>query len=82
MTRRDYIRTMGAGFGMVGLAGLLGAEMSKSPLAPRAPHFAPKAKRIIWLCQSGGPSHLETFDCRPKLAKLDGQPMPESFTKG
>jgi hypothetical protein len=45
-------------------------------------HFAPKAKRVIWLYQSGGPTHLETFDHKPKLAQLAGQPMPESFTKG
>jgi len=45
-------------------------------------HFAPKARRVIWLYMSGGPSHLETFDNKPQLAKLHGQPMPESFTKG
>jgi hypothetical protein len=44
--------------------------------------FAPKAKRVIWLYMSGGPSHLETLDYKPKLAELSGQPMPESFTKG
>lgn len=43
-------------------------------------HFAPRAKRIIWLYMAGGPSHLETFDPKPQLAKLHGQPMPESFT--
>ena len=46
------------------------------------PHFPPKAKRVIWLTMAGGPSHLETFDHKPKLAELHGQPMPESFTKG
>ncbi len=45
-------------------------------------HFAPKAKRVIWLYMAGGPSHLETFDYKPKLAQLHGEPMPESFTKG
>src|SRR6202022_3585442 len=45
-------------------------------------HFAPRAKRVIYLYMAGGPSHLETFDYRPKLAALHGQPMPESFTKG
>jgi len=45
-------------------------------------HFAPKAKRVIFLCMAGGPSHLETFDYKRKLAELDGQPMPESYTKG
>src|SRR6266446_3018473 len=45
-------------------------------------HVAPKAKRVIWLCMAGGPSHLETFDYRPKLAQMHGKSMPESFTKG
>ena len=45
-------------------------------------HFAPKAKRIIYLCMAGGPSHLESLDDKPELAKMDGRPMPESFTKG
>ena len=45
-------------------------------------HHAPQAKRVIFLCQAGGPSHLETFDYKPKLAEMNGQPMPESYTKG
>src|SRR5438270_2108169 len=45
-------------------------------------HFAPKAKRVIYLYMAGGPSHLETFDYKPKLAEMSGKPMPESFTKG
>ena len=45
-------------------------------------HFAPKAKRVIHLYMAGGPSHLEIFDYKPKLAEMHGQPMPESFTKG
>ena len=45
-------------------------------------HHAPKAKRVIFLYQAGGPSHLETFDFKPKLAEMHGKPMPESFTKG
>ncbi|MDX2037721.1 MAG: DUF1501 domain-containing protein [Isosphaeraceae bacterium] len=46
------------------------------------PHFAPKAKRVIYLYMAGGPSHLETLDHKPKLAEMHGKPMPESFTKG
>ena len=59
-------------------------EKAKSPTAglPGFPHFEQKVKRVIFLCMAGGPSHLETFDYKPKLAELDGQPMPESFTKG
>ena len=45
-------------------------------------HFAPKAKRVIYLYMAGGPSHLETFDYRPKLVAMHGKPMPESFTRG
>ncbi len=45
-------------------------------------HHPAKAKRVIWLTMAGGPSHLETLDYKPELAKMDGQPMPESFTKG
>jgi hypothetical protein len=45
-------------------------------------HHPAKAKRVIFLCMAGGPSHLETFDYKPKLAEMNGQPMPESFTKG
>jgi hypothetical protein len=48
----------------------------------RALHFPPKAKRVIWLYMAGGMSHLDTFDYKPKLVDLNGQPMPESFTKG
>src|SRR6185295_1213609 len=46
------------------------------------PHFPPKVKRVIWLSMAGGPSHLETFDYKPKLAEMHKEPMPESFTKG
>ncbi|MEW4566609.1 DUF1501 domain-containing protein [Tautonia sp. JC769] len=49
---------------------------------PRLPHFAPRAKRVIFLYMAGGPSHLETFDFKPELARMDGRPMPESFTAG
>src|SRR5438132_1300588 len=48
----------------------------------RQPHFPIKAKRIIHLCMAGGPSHLETFDNKPILRKMNGQPFPESLTKG
>ncbi|MFO0801653.1 MAG: DUF1501 domain-containing protein [Gemmataceae bacterium] len=72
LTRRTFLGT-GLGLGTMALDSLA---------APALPHHAPKAKRIIYLYMSGGPSHLETFDYKPGLDKLDGQPMPESFTKG
>jgi hypothetical protein len=75
-----------------GLGGLAAASLLDPRLAHAAPaaskgiisplHFAPRAKRVIWLYMAGGPSHLETFDWKPKLRELHGQPMPESFTKG
>ncbi len=49
---------------------------------PRPPHHPPRARRVIFLCMAGGPSHLETFDYKPKLADMHGQPMPASFTEG
>jgi hypothetical protein len=73
--RRAFLR--GAGLGVVALRSMLAASGSVSPL-----HHAPKARRVIFLYQAGGPSHLETFDPKPQLAKLHGTPMPESFTKG
>jgi hypothetical protein len=84
LTRRDFLRRCGIGFGMLGLAGvapqLLGAATenvsANSPLAPRAPHFTAKAKRVIHIFANGGPSHVDTFDPKPMLAKLHGKPLP------
>ena len=69
----------------LGQSSLQRASTGQSPNAPGVagfPNFPVKAKRVIFLCMAGGPSHLETFDPKPALAKLDGQPMPESFTQG
>ncbi len=66
-------------------AGSAASAASAGPVAPGLPglpHYAAKAKRVIFLCMAGGPSHLETFDYKPKLAELDGQPMPASYTEG
>ena len=70
LTRRDWLRRMGGGFGALGLAGVLASEAKAAvnPLAPKAPHFAPKAKRVIFLFMNGGPSHVDTFDPKPMLA--------------
>ena len=85
LARRAFLGRTAQGVGGVALAALA---------APRSLEAAPqrgvlpslplpqKAKRVIWLTMAGGPSHLETFDHKPKLAELDGQPMPESMTKG
>ncbi len=89
--RRAFLGSTSLGLGSLTLAGLLGSEsrawtMTEQGPAigglPGLPHFAPKAKRVIFLCMAGGPSHLETFDYKPELARRDGEPMPGSFTKG
>ena len=75
---------MGAGFGAVGMAGILGAagtEMVRDPLAPKPPHFPAKAKRVIYLFLNGGPSQVDTFDPKPMLTKYNGQPMPAGNLK-
>ncbi len=81
MTRRDMLRTMGAGFGMTGLAGTLSADTPTNPLAPKNPHFAAKAKHVIFLFLNGGPSQVDTFDPKPLLQKYSGQPMPTGNLK-
>ena len=82
-TRRDFLRHAGGGFGALAVAYLLQQEArateATNPLAPKRPHFAPKAKRVIYLFMHGGPSHLETFDPKPELQRLAGQPLPDSF---
>jgi len=87
LCRRSFLS---GSIGAVGAAALSSLSAGRTIAAPRQGaggvvhplHFAPKAKRVIFLCMAGGPSHLETFDYKPKLAELDGQPMPESYTKG
>ncbi len=85
-SRRDFLARAGAGFGALALADLLKgdarADEARSltqPLAPRVPHFAPRAKSVIFLFMEGGPSHLDTFDPKPALAELAGKPIPPSF---
>ncbi len=87
LTRRTLLGKLTTGIGSAALATLLrpssaaaAAEIGEGVVRPL--HFAPRAKRVIFLCQAGGMSHLETLDYKPKLAELHGQPMPESYTKG
>jgi hypothetical protein len=83
LTRRDWLRRMGGGFGALGLAGVLASEArAASPLAPRAPHFTPRAKRVIFLFMNGGPSHVDTFDPKPMLATRGGEAPPSSVARG
>ena len=73
LTRRDMLRASANGFGLLALAGQLQAS---NPLAVKLPHFAPKAKRVIFLFMHGGPSQVDTFDPKPLLKKHNGQPYP------
>jgi hypothetical protein len=84
LSRRALLRHTGTGLGLLGLAGLLADEARSAPanpLAPKAPHFAPKAKRIIHLFMNGGPSQVDTFDPKPALVKYQGQNPPGSGLK-
>ncbi|MBM3457993.1 MAG: DUF1501 domain-containing protein [Armatimonadetes bacterium] len=80
--RRDFLRASANSFGTLALAGLCAEEAraaspsSTGPLAPRLPHFAPRAKRIIFLFMHGGPSQVDTFDPKPLLIRDDGKPYP------
>ncbi len=98
LNRRTFLGRSTTGIGSVVLASLLRGECSYSagglagadqePASAsrlgivRGRHFAPRANRVIFLCMAGGPSQLESFSYKPKLAAMDGKPMPESFTKG
>src|SRR5438132_5598965 len=86
--RRTFLGRGIAGLGLLGLNALLNprllgaAETAGSKGVVNPLHHPAKAKRVIFLYQAGGPSHLETFDFKPKLAEMHGKPMPESLTKG
>src|ERR1041384_4116664 len=81
ISRRDFLLKAGGGFGALALTALLAEEAGAqaSPMAPKATHFAPRAKSVIWLFMEGGPSHIDLFDPKPTLQKLAGQPLPPSF---
>ena len=94
VTRRWFFRECGVGMGGIALASLMrgagahaagaaagGVSASPNPFAPRNPHHAPRAKRVIYLFQAGAPSHLELFDHKPELAKRNGQLPPASLLK-
>jgi len=85
LTRREALLRCGMGMGTIGLAGLLselgllaaaGKAAPLGALAPKTPHFAPKAKRVIHLFMNGGPSHVDTFDPKPMLGKYHGRALP------
>src|ERR1051326_5916323 len=80
--RRTFLRHGLSGVGLLALNSLLDPRLMASTGVVNPLHHPAKAKRVIFLYQAGGPSHLETFDYKPTLVKLNGQPMPESLTKG
>jgi len=76
-TRRRMLQSGACGFGMVALAGMTApAAADDNPLAAKPPHYAPRAKRIIFLFMQGGPGHIDTFDYKPALEQRDGEKMP------
>ena len=78
--RREFLTDAFCGFGSLAYASMLHADVTRSnPLAVKPSHFAPKAKSVIFLFMAGGPSHLETFDPKPLLNKLNGQKRPAEF---
>jgi hypothetical protein len=90
-SRRGFLGQLGAGFGTLAFDAMLRQELRAAapsfrppaidplnPLAPRAPHFTPRAKSVIFLFMVGGPSQVDTFDYKPELQRLDGQPLPAS----
>jgi Protein of unknown function (DUF1501) len=87
LARRWFFQQCGVGLGSVALGQLLreqgfAASAGLNPMAPKMPHFAPKAKRVIYLFMAGAPSHLELFDHKPELAKWDGKLPPAELLKG
>jgi hypothetical protein len=91
ISRRHFFAGSGLNIGSLGLASLLAGQglaaaepastSGTNPLAPRMPHFAAKAKRVIYLFMAGGPSQLELFDYKPKLQEMDGQVIPPSYVE-
>ncbi len=90
INRRTFLHKSFAGLGGMAMASIAGRSMGAVAtnekawpgVLDNALHHAPKAKRVIHLCMAGGPSHLESFDYKPELARMDGQQFPESFTAG
>jgi len=92
VNRRTFLTRSAYGLGGLALASLLNPRLLATESVPAGdsrwrgivnpPHFPVRAKRIIHLCMAGGPSHLESFDYKPELKRIHGQPFPQSFTKG
>jgi len=84
-SRRSFLKTAGSGFGYLAFAALAHEEAARaadkgtSPLAAKETHFPPRARRVIFLCMEGGPSHVDTFDHKPQLTSDDGKPAPRGL---
>ena len=88
VSRRHFFKQGGLGLGSMALGSMLARDlpgavpMGANPLLPKDPHFAPRAKNVIYLHMIGAPSQLDLFDYKPALTKFDGQKCPEELTKG
>jgi hypothetical protein len=87
LTRRHFFKRCQLGLGGIALASMLNedtraATREENPLAVRPPHFAPRAKRVIYLHMTGSPPHLDLFDYKPELVKHDGEDAPQQFIEG
>ncbi len=82
VSRREFFGKTATGLGAAALASLLakdGHSMDRVGGLSELPHFAPKAKRVIYLFQNGGPTHVDLFDYKPKLKEMHGQPVPQEY---
>src|SRR5437660_1803348 len=87
LTRRHFLKNGSLGLGGVALSLLMNdrtpaQQPAANPLAPRRPHFAPKAKRVVYLHMAGSPPHLDLFDYKPELVRRNGQDCPQEFLRG
>ena len=80
--RRNFLAGAGGGIGALAFSSILASDATAAaPLAPHPPHFAPRAKRVLWLFMHGGPSHMDLWDPKPDLVRYAGKPLPQSFGK-
>src|SRR5580658_4110725 len=88
LSRRNWLKTTSCGFGYMALASMCSREAIaagssyQNPLAPKTPHFTPRAKRVIFLCMRGGPTHVDTFDYKPALARNHGRSVSSANAQG
>src|SRR6478736_3845280 len=87
-SRREFLRRAAHGFGGLALATMLANEAAAAPstavfdpFLPKKPHFEPRAKSVIFLFMEGGPSHIDLFDPKPELTRMNGKPLPARFGK-